>query len=306
MSLRLEGYIDLPEHRGEGGFDHAAVHRGLRRLYVAHTANDALDVIDLDEGRHIRSIGGLPGIAGALVDEAADRVFTSNRGDDTMGILDAEGASAPVIVKVGTRPNGLAFDPARRAILVANVGDAADPRSHNLSVVDADRATLVASIPVAGRTRWTIHDPSVDWFFVNIADPPSIVAIDAADPSRIARTIHIPAAGPHGLAVDADGRLYCACDSGRLLVLTPPSYDVVTDVPLAGPPDVIFLDERLRHLYVAIGDPGLIEVFDIDRLERVDSVTTEAGAHTIGLDSDRQRVYAFLPASHRAAVFTDS
>lgn len=32
MVLRLEGYVELPEHRGEGGFDHAAVHRELRRL----------------------------------------------------------------------------------------------------------------------------------------------------------------------------------------------------------------------------------------------------------------------------------
>jgi len=39
--------------------------------------------------------------------------------------------------------------------------------------------------------------------------------------------------------------------------------------------------------------------------ERVDQVLTEPGAHTIGLDSERHRVYAFLPLSHRAAVFAD-
>ena len=49
MALRFEGYVDLPKHRGEGGFDHAAVHRELHRLYVAQTANDAVDVIDLDQ-----------------------------------------------------------------------------------------------------------------------------------------------------------------------------------------------------------------------------------------------------------------
>ena len=37
------------------GFDHAAFHRETRRLYVAHTANDALDIIDLDTGRYVRS-----------------------------------------------------------------------------------------------------------------------------------------------------------------------------------------------------------------------------------------------------------
>jgi DNA-binding beta-propeller fold protein YncE len=74
LGLRLAGYVDLAEHAGPGGFDHAAVHRAGRRLYVAHTANDAIDVIDLDEGRFVESVGGLTGVAGVLVDETSGRV----------------------------------------------------------------------------------------------------------------------------------------------------------------------------------------------------------------------------------------
>lgn len=81
---------------------------------------------------------------------------------------------------------------------------------------------------------------------------------------------------------------------------------MVADLPLSGPPDVIFLDPVLRHFYVAIGEPGVIDVFDIDRLKRPDVVVTEPEAHTIWLDLDRHRIYAFLPGSHRAAVFTDA
>ena len=87
MVLRLEGYVELPEYRGEGGFDHAAVHRQLGRRYVAHTANDALDVIDLDAIRYIDSIDGLTGVVGALVAESGDLIFSSNRGEDTVGIF---------------------------------------------------------------------------------------------------------------------------------------------------------------------------------------------------------------------------
>ena len=123
--------MELPEHRGAGGFDHAAVHRGLRRMYVAHTANDALDVIDLDESRYVGSIEGLTGVAGALVAESRDRVFTSNRGEDTVGILDARRPGSLTKVPVGRRPNGMAFDPVRRTLLVANVGNPADPTSHD-------------------------------------------------------------------------------------------------------------------------------------------------------------------------------
>ena len=81
MALKHLGDIELPAHTGQGGFDHAAIHRGRCRLYVAHTANDALDVIDTNAGKYVRSISGLRGVAGALVDEGQDLVFTSNRGE---------------------------------------------------------------------------------------------------------------------------------------------------------------------------------------------------------------------------------
>jgi hypothetical protein len=64
-------------------------------------------------------------------------------------------------------------------------------------------------------------------------------------------------------------------------------------------------DARLGHLYAAIGDPGVIDVFDVRTMQRAESVPTERGAHTIGLDAERDTVYAFLPGTHRAAVYRD-
>ena len=90
------GFVALPAHAGPGGFDHAAVHGGRGRLFVAHTANHAIDVIDTRAPRLIASIGGLTGVAGALVDEASDLLFTSNRGEDTVGILELEQGGPPV------------------------------------------------------------------------------------------------------------------------------------------------------------------------------------------------------------------
>src|SRR6266542_32938 len=77
--LKHVGDIELPAHQGDGACDHAAIHHRRNLLYVAHTANDAVDVIDTQAGRYGRSIGGLKGVAGALVDEGQDLIFTSNR-----------------------------------------------------------------------------------------------------------------------------------------------------------------------------------------------------------------------------------
>ena len=87
MRLELLGYIELPENVKPGGFDHAAVHRASARLYVAHTANDALDVIDCVRDRYSHSIKNLTGVAGALVSDEENLVFTSNRGENTVGIF---------------------------------------------------------------------------------------------------------------------------------------------------------------------------------------------------------------------------
>src|SRR5436853_2453092 len=123
VGLKRVGEIELPAHRADGGFDHAAIHHRRDRLYVAHTANDAIDVIDTHAGLFLRSVTGLEGVAGALVDEDQDLVFTSNRGENTIGIFSPKSEDTVERVEAGIRPNGLAYDPGRGILLCANVGD---------------------------------------------------------------------------------------------------------------------------------------------------------------------------------------
>jgi DNA-binding beta-propeller fold protein YncE len=307
MAMKKVGYIDLPEHCGAGGFDHADVHSPSDRLYVAHTSNDAIDVIDSAHDRYIESMPGLMGVAGALVSEARELVFTSNRGENTISVFAPRAERDAFKIAVGVKPNGLAFDSARGILIAANVGDPSIRDSHTVSVVDIARRERIAEIIVPGRTRWAIYDPTREMFFVNIASPARIIAIDARDPTRISKEYEVPAAGPHGLDLDpATGRLLCACDAGVLFAIDAASGRVLGDVPLSGAPDVIFLHSQCRRLYVAIGDPGVIDVVDIGTMRREEVVPTEAGAHTLALDRKRHKVYAFLPQSHRAAVFHET
>jgi len=307
MALRLTGHIDLPAHTGTGGFDHAAIHARSEQLYVAHTANDAVDLIDCARQKYISSIRNLAAVAGVLIsDEGDDLAFTSNRGEDTVGIF-APGAEDSLIkVPVGVRPNGLAFDARRGVLLAANVGDPAMPGSFTLSMVDVALRRMRGPIPVPGRTRWAIYDSRLDRFFVNIADPAQIVTVAGDAPDRVARTYTVPARGPHGLDLDVEsGRLFCACDDGQLVAMEAATGRVLGTVALSGAPDVIFLDGGLGRLYVAIGDPGVVDAIDIRGMRRLETVATESGAHTTALNSRTHQLYVFLPGTHRAAVFVD-
>jgi DNA-binding beta-propeller fold protein YncE len=304
MTLHLTGYVTLPEHKGKGGFDHAAVHAGSGHVYVAHTANDAVDVFDPNAGKYLFSVPNLTAVAGALVSDDSQLVFTSNRGENTIGVF-APGPDPKVTkIAVGVRPNGLAYDAKRGLVLAANVGDPAVPRSYTLSMVDLDAGRMRASIEVPGRTRWTVFDPEAEAFYVNIMHPSQIVVVEARKPDRVARTIAVPADGAHGLDFDPETRrLFCACDSGVLVTLDAGSGKVLSEGKLSGVPDVVWFNPKRRQLYVAVGDPGVVDVFDTTAMRSLGRVVTEKDAHTTAFPPTGGSLIAFLPASHRAALF---
>jgi DNA-binding beta-propeller fold protein YncE len=281
MTLQLAGFIDLPPHAKPGVFfDHAAVHAPTGRVFVAHMANDAVDVIDAEADRFLFSVPGLAGVAGVLVSEERDLVFTSNRGENTVGWFRPDRPRDVRKVGVGLRPNGLAFDPSRGLLLAANVGDPGVPGSFTVSFVDVDAGTLVASVPAPGRTKWALFEPSSGKFLVNISDPAQIAVYDAKAPGPPA-SFPVPCPGPHGLDLDAArGRLYCACDGGRLVTLDAATGRVLHQAPISGAPDVIFHHPGIGRLYVAIGNPGVVDVFDTSSLRRIQVLETEKGAKT--------------------------
>src|SRR5438132_11093107 len=232
MALLFLGHIELPAHRSNGGFDHADIYSPTDRIYVAHTIHDFIDVIDCARDRYIESMPGVTGVAGALVSEARGLVFTSNRGENTVSVFAPCAERNAFKIAVGVKPNGLAFDPTRDILIAANVGDPSIPDSYSVSVVDVGRRERIAEIKVPGRTRWAIYDAALEMFFVNIASPARIGAIDAREPTKISTEYEIPAAGPHGLDLDsANGRLLCACDAGALFGIQAASGRVLAQAP---------------------------------------------------------------------------
>ncbi len=252
--------------------------------------------------RRARALPGHPGVAGVLIDSGHDLLFTSDREAAQAGVYRCSDEILLTRLNVGAHPNGLAFDPRRGRLFCFNLGE---PVGENCtaSVADIGRPEVITTIGLPGRPRWAVYDLLSDQVYVNIRDPAQILAIGAGS-MTIARMIDVPAAGPHGLWIDGR-RLFCAADGQVLVVLDRDTGAVQAVLPLPGSPDVVVHDPALRHLYVAVGDPGLICVADTARMAIRETVPTEPGAHTIGLDPHCHAVYAFLPESSGAAVYTD-
>ena len=302
--------IALPSHPSDGEFDHAAVDLVDDRLYVAHPSNDSVELLDLRARRHLGSLAGLHGVAGVWVDSGARLLFTSNRGEDSASVFRLGGVEPVELFRVptGSRPNGMAFDAHRNLLMIAGVGDPRAPRSPpTLTFIDARDGRILGQTEAPGRTRWALYHAASDTFYVNVADPPVVAAIPANTIPTIARTFPMPARGPHGLEQDPNGDLlYCACDEGVLLSLNLATGEAKVVGPLSGPPDVLWVNPRRGRLYCAIGMPGTVDVFDLDPARRAGRLPTQDGAHTLTVDSQRDDVHVFLPASHEDLVLNDS
>jgi DNA-binding beta-propeller fold protein YncE len=298
--LTRTGFISIPAG-AEPGFDHADCYRS-ERVYVAHTGADRIDVIDTAEQRYLRSLEGLPGVAGVLIEQDQDLLFSSDRGAARVSVWRCSDEESLTRVEVGAHPNGLAYDPKRRRLHVFNLGD---PPGHepSLSVVDLDAARVIETLPLPGRPRWAIYDQARDTVFANISHPAQILAL-RAETLDVERTVDVPVDGPHGLALDAH-RLYCAADGGAVVVLDADSGAVEATLRLPGVPDVVWLDAARNRLYVAVGDPGCVSVFDTRDLAHLEAVTTEPGAHTTAWNAATHELYVFQPQSMGAAVYVD-
>jgi hypothetical protein len=272
-------------------------------MYVAHTGADRIEVLDCHARAYLGPLSeGLPGVAGVLVDEEHDVLFSSDRGAARISFFCCSNERLLGQVEVGPHPNGLAYDRKRRHLYSFNLGE---PLGENCtaSVVEVDSLRMVAELPLPGRPRWAIYDRERDVVYANIQTPPQIVVIGCARVA-IERTYEVPGAGPHGLWLDS-GRLFCAADGGALVVVNRDSGETIASLPLPGVPDVVMHDPDLRRLYVAIGVPGLVCSFDSDRLEQLETVATEEGAHTTGWDPIGRCLYVFCPASGGAAMYEE-
>jgi DNA-binding beta-propeller fold protein YncE len=303
MPLQRIGFVPLPPV-DEAGFDHADVYVSGRLVYVAHTGADRVDVIDSATHGFLRSLPDLPGVAGVLIDEADDFLFSSDRGCARVSVFRCSDEQLVGRVAVGPHPNGLAYDSDSRRVCSFNLGELLG-EGCTASVIDVDRLETIAELPLPGRPRWAVYDDERQVVHANIRDPALIVVIDCNEVA-IVGSHQIPSSGPHGLWLDGM-RLLCAADGGQLVALDRDSGAVLQSLPLPGVPDVVWHDSELRRLYVAVGEPGCVCSFSTDGdLASVGMTETEAGAHTLTVDPISHHVYVFCPESGGAAVYAPS
>ncbi|MEK9281305.1 MULTISPECIES: hypothetical protein [unclassified Bradyrhizobium] len=297
MPLTTFGVVPIPNGL-DSDFDHAAFDSKTRRVFIAHTARDCIEVVDHDAQKHIATLPGFPAIAGAVADDGD--ILTTNRGAATITWMDANTYDIKGVFPSGPRPNGAALVKRSGIGIAACIGDA--HQGPTLQVINLREVTQRA-IDLPGRPRWCVTDANAQRVFLCIREPSMILTARLPGLDDI---VHwpLPSGGAHGLDIDhARNRLYAACDGGDLVEVDSTSGQVTNIWPIAGPPDVTFFNPATGRVHVAIGDPGVIETIDPRTGSRMQTVTAE-GAHTTAIVAP-DRLYVISPRHGGVLVLAD-
>ena len=179
MSLKAVGIIDIPDS-ADTLFDHGAFEPNSRRVFLAHTARDRIEVIDHDTSRHLATLHGFPEAAGVVADEG--HVLVTNRGAAGLAWIDSHTLKTRAVFDTGLRPNGVAFVSRLKLAVVACIGDEADgPVLQALDLGGHQR--WVIDLP--GRPRWCVTDVAGARVFLAIQAPSMVLVARLPEPDEV-------------------------------------------------------------------------------------------------------------------------
>ncbi len=287
MSLIAAGTIEIPNSRGSA-FDHGAFEPETRRVFMAHTARDSLEVVDADTSQHLATLRGFPEAAGVVAGEG--RVLVTNRGSASLAWVDARTLETRAVLNTGPRPNGVAIVPSLQVAVVACIGDDTHAPQLQILGLEGDRKW---SVDLPGRPRWCVVDAKEERVFLAIRNP-SMVLVATLPELKAVQHWPLPSDGAHGMDINhAANLLYVACDAGLLVEVDVRSGQMQRKWPLAGVPDATFFNPTSGLVHVAIEDPGLIQTVD-PRTGTSTQFITAKGAKTTAL-VEPDRLYVFSP-----------
>src|SRR5437764_10625855 len=105
QTLKKAGVIDLPGPKGQR-FDYLTTDDEDRYLLSAHLGPGILYVIDLRTEKLVKAIPGVPGITGLEYVPGLRKIYTSNWGENKIGVVDLKSMTVIKRLPTAAKPNG--------------------------------------------------------------------------------------------------------------------------------------------------------------------------------------------------------
>jgi YVTN family beta-propeller protein len=269
-------------------FDYITVDSAARRVYLSHGTE--FKVIDADKFTEVGTItAGFKRNHGVALVPELNRGFVSD-GDLAEAVMfDMKTLKVLSHIKTEKDCDSIFYDPATKRVFTFN-GD-----SKNSSVIDPANGTVIQTIALGGAPEQAVMDGK-GMIYDNLEDTNEVIAIDARTMTVKSRWPVAPAGQPVSIAMDREHRrLFVGGRNPKMLVV----MDADTG-KIIGPPFPIGdrvdtnVFEPETGMVAAATREGILHIFhedSPDKLSVVETVKTEFGAKTMGLDPKTHNLF---------------
>jgi YVTN family beta-propeller protein len=279
--------VSLP---GGTSWDYVFVDEVGRRVYVSHGTQ--VEVLDADTFEFVATIPNTPGVHGIAVAREFGRGFITAGKSDSVIIFDLKSMKQTSEVKVGKKPDAIMYEPSTKHVYAMN-GD-----SDSASIIDPANGKVIGTVDLGGGPEFAVADGKGN-VYINLEEKAETVHVDANALKVLNSWSLAPGKTATALAFDPNTRrLFAGCRGGQLMVVVDADTGkIVTTAPIGERVDAAAFDPS-NHLVFMSNGGGNISVYhedEKDKFSLLETVTTNPGSKTMGLDSKTHTL--FVPAN---------
>jgi YVTN family beta-propeller protein len=280
----------IPLGAAPGGgeyFDYITVDSAARRVYLSHGTE--VKVVDADSGDLVGTMTGFKRCHGvALVKDVGKGFITDG---DAAKVFVFDIASLKVTGEIKSEPDtdSIFYDPASKRVFTFNGS------SKNSTVIDPAKGAVIATVPLDGAPEQAVVDGK-GMIYDNLEDTNEVIALDSRELKVKARWPVAPAGAPVAMAMDPRSRrLFIGGRNPRMLVVMDADSGKIIGqpFPIGDRVDANVYDPE-TGLVASATREGTLHIFHLDspsKLSMVETVKTEFGAKTMGLDPKTHNLY---------------
>jgi DNA-binding beta-propeller fold protein YncE len=271
---------------GGEDFDYVTVDSASRRVYLSHGAE--VKVLDADNFSVVGTISGLKGCHGILVLPDLGKGFITDGDAETVAVFDLKTLKITNQIKSSPDTDSIVYDPASKLVFTFN------GNSKNSTVIDPVKETVVKVIDMGGAVEYPVADGK-GLIYDDNEEKSDVAVVDTHSLTVKARWPVAPAGAPAAMEMDREHRRLFS--SGRapqfVVMMDADNGKIIQSLPISAGVDGSVYEPATALLFVSTRD-GKVHIFhedSPDKLTEVQTLKTEFGAGTIGIDPKTHNLF---------------
>ena len=268
-------------------FDYITMDAEARRVYVSHGTE--VVVLNADDYSSVGTLSGFKRCHGVALVKSLNKGFVTDGESESVFVFNIKTLKVTGEIKTNQPDtDSIIYDPASKYIFTFN------GNSHTSTVIDPAKEAVVKNIDLVGAVEF----PAVDGkgtVYDNNEDKNDVVSIDSKTLEIKSRWPVAPEGQAVALAIDVKNRrLFSAGRNPQFLVMMDADKgNVIQSFPITAGVDAIQFEPSTAMVFVSTRE-GMIHIYHEDspsKLSEVETVKTEYGAKTMGIDPKTHNLF---------------